>query len=441
MRDLSAQAISIHAENIASWAVESVPEQISTCRVLTPACTSEMLDTFAARAFRMPVNAALRDRYLAALLAANDWPDAAQLLVSVVIQSPYFLYRRELGVAEGGLAILSSHEKAASLSYSLASEAPDAALQAAAHAGTLNDGPKLQAEVTRLLETEGAVAALSEFVIEWLALEPVLTKTKTEGAVELSPELREAMLGEVRALVTAVYREQGGLSQLLARETIFVNEVLAAHYGIDDVVGDDFVEMPAGNRVGGLLGTAAYLLSHSTVDSSSPTARGYFMRKRLLCLDVPPPPPSVDTDLPMLTDDLTTRQRFSQHLADPVCESCHVLMDNYGYAFEDFDGLGRFRETENGLPVDTVGMAVGLDGASPGFIDGRGLTALLVTSPQVQNCFHEHLLEYISGQVAWDGTCSVDEVVRSSEEASLRSALRAIVSLPHYQARIPQGQL
>ena len=292
VRDLSAQAISIHAEAIAGWAVESVPERISLCRELTPSCVDEMLETFARRAFRMSLTDVMRERYSATLLGRSDWPDAARLLVSVAIQSPYFLYRRELGVAQGSEALLSADERAASLAYSLTANSPDAELQAAAASDTLNSEAQLLAEASRLLDTEGTVDALSAFVIEWLALEPVLTKTKTEGDIELSPELREAMLGEVRALVAAVYREGGGLSELLRRETVFVNGLLAAHYEIEGVSGDEFVEVPAGNRVGGLLGTAAYLISHSTVDSSSPTARGYFIRKRLLCLDVPPPPPS-----------------------------------------------------------------------------------------------------------------------------------------------------
>jgi len=442
VKDLTAQALGNHADVIAAWAFESRREVVVGCEEVSDSCASELIRSFGRRAFRQPLNEAQLKRYVDLFLGASSFEDAFTRVVSTMIQSPYFLYRREIGTDDAGFADLNDYELGSALAYFLTSAPPDAQLSASIDAGLLRDPAEWDAQVARLLDSPRAESTLVAFLVEWLELDRVLSRTKTEGGVEVTDSLRASMMEEVRQLVLQIYREGGGVSALLDHDSVFINSELAAHYGMAAGASDGFEQVPEGDRAGGLLGTGAFLLGHSTVDSSSPTARGIFVRQQLLCGEVPPPPPALDTDLPVVEGPMTTRERFSVHLSQAVCATCHNQIDPYGFAFESYDGLGRYREEEAGLPVDSSGTTVGLDAGELPFSNAHELTAILSEDQQVQQCFHKNLLEYVSGQADWDNLCSVNLLSSDGpQSASIKDALRSVLSLPHFESRVSQGAL
>lgn len=393
-------------------------------------CLETFLRAFGRRAFRRPLTDVERTTFLelyAEVERVNGHEDALEALVSAFLQSPQFLYRFEAplpddGAPENRARLLTSFEVASRLSYFLWGSAPDDELLDAAEAGALDERDGLRAEAARLLDDPRARPRIREFFHRWLGLGPLPTITRNEAPPGFGP----ALLASLEHFVDQVFWNGGTLEDLLTSPYLALEPPLASFY-----------RSHADERAG-LLTHPALLALFAHPNQTSPIARGVFVRSRLLCAPVSPPPPGVDNNPPDPAPGLTTRELFRVHTEDPSCAACHRLLDPIGFGFERYDHLGRFRDTESGKPVDASGAFVEtgdpiLDGD---FTDEREMLARLVESPRVTECLARNLLTFALGATPDDAAeCSLDSLAES--RGSLRSLLLDVVTSYAFRYRAP----
>ena len=354
-------------------------------------CLRELVTGFGLRAFRRPLGAAEVETYFMLGKGAGAFESGARMVVSAMLQSPNFLYRSELGqpsASTPGVFELDDYEVASELSYLLWQSMPDDALFQAAELGELRDLTKRQVQVDRMLKSERARPVVRKFVFDWLGLSTIMTVPKdTVTFPELTAEIRAAMVQEAERFVDTVMfgmdpQHDGSVRALLNADTTALDDKLASFYGA----------APEARR--GILTLGGMLLTHSRSNDSSPIHRGKLVREKLLCQPLPPPPPGLVLQPPGLDPTKTTRDRYAEHSSNAFCGNCHKLMDPIGLAFEHYDGIGRYRADDNGLPIDPSGEIVpnenqvqaNTDADGP-FANSGELIDLLANSQDVQSCY------------------------------------------------------
>jgi len=352
------------------------------------ACAALFIEDFGFRAFRRPLVQEDVDRYLDlwTLVATEDgFDDGIRWVLTAMLQSPHFLYRSELGVhLEDGVFELTDWEIASELSYTFWGTMPDAELLAVAAAGELRTLEQIEAQAQRLAQDPRVLETAADMVEAWLLLDRLQTVSR-DG---LDQELREAMRQETRDLVMDIAETGGSLSDLMQARHTFVDEELADHYGLAQTG-----EVPLdGEHYGGLLTQGSLLTTYALPTGSSPVHRGVLVRERLLCEELPPPPSNLDTSPPAVDPNASTRERYSEHSANPECSSCHEKIDPIGFGFEHYDGLGRWRDMEDIHPIDASGA---VDGRS---FDGVAeLSQLLMDDARFRSCFAQTWERYATG--------------------------------------------
>jgi hypothetical protein len=399
------------AEDLAAQVVAAHLSDIVGCAPATDTgCLDSFIQSFGKRAFRRPVSPDELSRYHAAFLAemaTSDFPTAVGLVVRAMLQSPYFLYRVELGErgaipGSDGAVPLSAYEVASRLSYFLWNTMPDAALFAAADAGQLGTQTEVEAMARRMLQDPKARDTISWFHDQWLGLQGLSVVYK-DGDVfpTFTADLRDAMSAEADDFVNdVVLGSDGRLETLLSASYSFLRGPLYADYGLPapaDPTVTSRVELPPSQRAGVLtLSGLLSMLAHE--DQTSIVFRGLLVREQLLCQPLPSPPADVNTALPMVDPHLTWRQQFEQHRADPVCAACHNQMDPIGDTFEEFDPIGRFRTVDsNSHPIDATGQLTGtgkIDGPVANAVD---LAHKLSTADLVRRCVADQWFRYAFG--------------------------------------------
>jgi hypothetical protein len=366
-------------------------------------CVRRFVTDFGRRAWRRPLVPSEIDRYVQLALGAaallKDIDAALMHTTSALLASPNFLYRVELGQPEGGRFRYTGWEMASRLSYFLWNTTPDVELLAAAEAGKLTTADGLRAQVARLLGSPRARGFADNFGRELVGLDDLADTPKNDP--RFTPTLAAAMRAEVIHLFESRLEAGADALDLFDGSAAFVNAELAAIYGISGVTGPTQVaaQLPPAIPRAGLLGTAAFLTLQSKQDATSPTARGKFVREQVLCEEVPDPPDNLDTTLkdPPPGAKLTLREHMEMHRSNPVCASCHALIDPLGYAFESFDWIGAYRDKDNGKPIDSSGT---LDGTP--FSNAHEFAAALRKSPKTQDCMLRNLFRYASGHKETD---------------------------------------
>lgn len=445
----------IAAESLAATAVAARPDSlVGGCDPATrgkDACVAAFLSSFAPRAFRRPLTTSEETRLRAvidAVAADGDVWLGIQTALEAILQSPQFLYREELGEPIGpGLARLTPYEIATELSFLTTGSLPDDLLWRAVQDGRFTTTDDFRREATRLLATPAARANLRAFFHEWLAtnrLVPTMTVKSAAVYPTWDPALMTSMAGELDRLYDDVtFGDAGSLRALFTTPDAFVDAALASVYGVSaPASGFEKVTLDPTIR-SGLLSRAGYLTVHADSDSSGPVARGVFMMSAILCyrpLPRPatvPPPPSVDD---ANKAGQTTRQRFSQHASDGACSSCHQIIDGIGFGFESFDGMGVYRTTENGQPIDASGVLIGSgDPNVDGPFDGvSGLAGRVLKGDRLSNCFARQMFRFATGAIE----TSADEPFVASLGAGLTVDSRmtdlvlSLVSSPGFTHRI-----
>lgn len=402
------------AERLAAGLV-TTPEayqKVVGCETTDTTCRDAFITAFIGRAYRRPITESERTAYTSLfdaggeLLGTGDaFRDGVQLVVEAAIQSPQFLYRVEVGSGETdefGVK-LTPHEVASRLSFMMWGTMPDDELFAAAADGSLLTAAGFDRQLGRLLDDPRVAVRSLDFHERWLQMESLGGVTKDAALYPLfNGELVDSMREETRLFFENVtIQNSGGIFELLTAPFGFVNSALNGVYGFDGTFGSEYtrVDYPAQSPRGGLLTQAAFLSGHSSsATTTSPILRGTFVLRRLTCLDIPEPPANAvsQTPPPPAQTPVTTRDLFTWKTSMTECSGCHQLINPVGFAFEEFDAVGRHRTEENGAPVDASGQL-----SAPvtlAFTGAKELSAQLATLPETASCYATNWLEYAYGR-------------------------------------------
>jgi hypothetical protein len=370
------------------------------------ACTEDFVRSFGRRAFRRPLSDAELARYVAlageAATELGGFWSGIEFAVAGFLQSPNFLFRSELGEpdpADPTRRRFTGYEMASRLSFFFWNTTPDDALLDAAEAGELLTLVGIEEQATRLAADPRARLALDIFHAERLALDELDAMAKDVTLFpSAGPELAEAMRQDILRTIEYVTID-GDYRDLFSTNVVFADEALAEVYGVDPSSGDTPSSLPAGGARTGLLGKPGLLAMNAHSRETSPTRRGKFVRERVLCQDIPAPPPNVVTTLPEPDPNAATmRDRLKLHASTPACAGCHTKTDPIGLAFEHFDALGGFRENHDGHALDVTGE---LDGTA--FEDARALSMLIRERPETTDCVVRQMYRYANARVEKGG--------------------------------------
>lgn len=444
------------AEDLAATArtsgFQGLPNGAVPCDVATgdATCGSAFIENFGRRAFRRPLEAdeqALFEELFASELTERGFEEALGITLQAILQSPQFLYRIEMlpeGASVGEVVAVSDYEAASRLSYFLAATTPDDELLDAAAAGELHTPEQLESQARRILETPEARTAVRQFHRQWLGLSALQSVTKDPAAFPgLALDTAPADWSQsVQNFTEHVVFDGGGtFDDLLQSDAVFLSAELAAFYGASPN-GDGTYTMP-GERAG-LLTQPALMALYAYPDRSSPIARGVWVRQRMLCQTLPPPPDDVDIEPPSVDPNATTREQFAEHTSEPACAGCHVLIDPLGFPFEHYDAVGQWRTEENGLAIDASGEFSGVaDEALVGPIDDAvDMAGKLAQSSDFRDCATEQWFTFALGRLPDEvaDECSLmqaSEVV--AESGDIRDLLVAIVVSDAFRYRVVDG--
>ena len=370
-------------------------------------CAAEVLSRLARRAFRRPVDEADVEPLLALYdegRREGGFERGIQFALRGILIDPEFLFRIErdpAGAAPGAAYPVSDLELASRLSFFLWSSLPDDELLAAAEAGRLRDPGVIETQIARMMADPRSDAFIDNFFGQWLLLRNMRTVAPDPDAfIDFDENLREAMEQETAHFVESQVRGDRSVLDLLRADHTYLNERLARHYGVPGVYGNHFRRVPvAAHGRGGLLGQGSLLTATSYPNRTSPTKRGLWVLENLLGTPPPPPPPEVpglpDADHPDEARRLSMRERMEVHRISPVCASCHVLMDPLGFSLENYDGVGAWRTTEDGAPIDVSSTLP--DGSR--FAGAAGLRDILLGAEErFVETVTEKLLTYALGR-------------------------------------------
>lgn len=324
----------------------------------------DALLAFAGRAFRRPVTAedsrSIESAYDTSMAEVDDFQKAAQLTIQSLLTRPQFLFRMEDEAPGQGARPVDDYAMANRLSYFLWSSMPDESLMALAKEGRLLDVKVLEEQAQRMLKDPKSVSLAREFASQWLGFRKILAEKKPDTKLfpAYTKELEEAMYQEAVMTFDDLVKEDRSVLEILDSKTTFLNETLAAHYGIPGVKGDHMrrVELTTDQR-GGFPAMGGVLVATSYPNRTSPVIRGQWVLENLIGSKVPPPPEGVVIDESKLSDKtLTTKERLASHSVNPNCAICHERIDPFGFTLENYDAIGRYRsKEENGQLVDATG--------------------------------------------------------------------------------------
>ena len=420
------------AEDVGARAVQNVGALIPDCSPEldgADTCATQFIDDFGMRSFRRPLTLSEVTRYKTLFDGAMNDPDLGrfedgiQMVIEAVLQSPSFLYRAELGdeaPVEGDIVPFTSWEMATKLSYMLWNTMPDDELFAAAAADALRTKEQIEMQARRMVNDEKASDLIRNFHTQWLQLGHLDSVTKDTGVYpDFRGSLRSLWKEEIQRFIEHVILEgDGSLDTLLTADFSFMNEELAAFYGddvLETVSGNEFqrVQLDPERRTG-LLSTAGLMATHANLNQSSPVFRGKFIREQLMCDTLPLPPNDLVIEPPDLDPDKTTKEQFEEIGANPSCAGCHSLMNPIGFIFEHYDGIGQWRDEQNGKAIDAVGEVVltdDIDGTYDGAVD---LAQALAESEQVRECVASQWFRFgYNRTVTPEDRCSMDQLVET----------------------------
>lgn len=413
-------------------------------------CARKIISTVARRAFRRPVT----DADLGPLLefyrqekSDGGFEAGIRVAIQAIIASPEFVFRFErtlpAGIPDANYSI-TDLELASRLSYFLWSSGPDDRLITIAGQGRLSNPGVLEQEVRRMLADRRSEALSTNFVDQWLHLRNLKDATPDLYIYpDFDRTLAQSMQRETEMLFNNIKEEDRSVLELLTADFTFVNERLARHYGIPNVMGTRFrrVKVNDENRRG-LLGHAGILMLTSTANRTSPVKRGKYVMEVLLGTPPPPPPPNVPA-LPEnaeartghIVKSLSVRERLEEHRKNPTCSGCHKFMDPIGFALENFDGVGVWRTRDSGFAIDASGQM--FDGTK---LNGPASLreAVLSHSDAFIATFTENLLAYAVGRVIDYRDMPVTRSIQrraAGDNYRFSSFILAIVKSPAFRMR------
>ncbi len=412
------------------------------------ACAERILSTLARRAYHRPVTQADVELLLGFYREGRevgDFEAGIEMALRRLLVSPEFLFRVERdpeGLESDSPYFINDLELASRLSFFLWSSIPDDELIDVAANGTLRDPEVLESQVRRMLADPRSETLVTNFAAQWLYLRN-LPAVSPDFIVfpDFDEALRRALRQETELFFKSIIREDRSALDLLTANYTFINERLAKHYGIPNIYGSHFrrITLPLDSPRGGLLGQGSILAVTAYATRTSPVVRGKWVLENILGTPPPPPPPNV----PPLSEEksdkmLSMRERMVQHRRNPVCASCHAIMDPVGLSLENFDAIGRWRTLTDGFePIDASGSFP--DGTT--FEGVAGLKqAILSRSDQFVRTLTEKLLTYALGRaMEYYDAPAVRAIEReaASDDYRFSSLILGIVKSTPFQMRRP----
>jgi hypothetical protein len=405
----------------------------------------EIVTRFATAAFRRPVKPEEVERclllYDQAEKEGERFENCIKMALERVLVSPQFLFRVELdpsGAEPGVSYLISEYELASRLSYFLWSTMPDDELFALAGKGELRKN--LVPQVKRMLQDPKSAAFVQNFSGQWLTTRKLAyVSPDTKEFPTFTEDLRAAMVRETDLFFEAILREDRSILDFLDADFSFVNEPLAKHYGIKGIKGKDFQRVKLPPNRGGILTQASILTLTSNPTRTSPVKRGKWVLDQVLGTPPPPPPP----DVPSLPEEKqltgTLRQVMEQHRENVLCASCHQRMDPIGFAFENYDAIGAWREKDGEFPIDPSGVLPG----GQSFRGPAELKAILRGKKELfARCLTEMLLTYAMGRgLEYYDKCAVDAILKALDENNDRfsTLVVEVIKSEPFQKRTATG--
>jgi hypothetical protein len=398
-----------------------IPCGVPTTSAEETTCGHAFINSFLPNAYRRPATSdelAQYTQFFDASDTSYGFSQAIAMIVEAALQSPTFLYRVELGgtpTVGQKAAPLTGYEIASRLSYYLWQTMPDVTLMQAAAAGDLATAGGVNTQAQRMLMDPRAKVAIENFHEQWLQLGQVdnISKDPTAFAINnvsssgFGTLMQSTLHDSMSQFVEHVFwDEDAKISTLLTEPSAYVNDDLAALYGVTppgSTTTLSLVSLDPTQRAG-LLTQAGILAALGHYDVESPVFRGVYVMTQILCQPPPDAPAGVNTATPQAPSNMpqTTRELFeSQHEGDGgPCSGCHHLIDGYGFGFEEYDGVGRYRTTETSanLPVDASGWITGTSDVNGTFTNAMDLSKKLATSVTVQQCVAKQYFRYGFGR-------------------------------------------
>ncbi|MFZ5893150.1 MAG: DUF1592 domain-containing protein [Myxococcota bacterium] len=406
------------------------------------------IKNFGRRIFRRPLTSAEETSYKnmfdqgpTLVGSGNNFADGAQLVIESMLQSPNFVYRTELG-NDG--AALSGYEMASKLSFLLRNTTPDDALLDAAAAGQLNTSANVVAKATAMLDEPAAKAVLGRYHAELFGLARYSSIDKNRTKFPMYSEALNADLEQAdRMFFDRIFTAGQGVKQILTTPVAFVSSLTAPIYGVS-ASGSGLTETQLGADRPGFLTRLGFLAYNANLSDPDPIHRGVDIINRLMCFDLLPPADVAIPPLPAAMPGQTNRQRVSAHTGDGTCgQGCHsTLINPMGFAFENFDAIGKIRTTDNGQNVDTSG-SMGFPDGTKSFSGAPELVKLLSTTPSVHGCYVKHLTEFaLTRDTAARDRSLVDAVegMSMNSDASVKAMILEVIKHPSFLTRIGGAQ-
>jgi hypothetical protein len=426
-------------------------DAVSGCTDATEACARTLVERLVERMLRRVVTPAETERLLELFLgeySSDAFSAGAAQVVTALLQSPEFLHRFERSRAPDSTVsttLASPWVLASRLSFLLWGSVPDEALLAAGREGRLASAADVEREARRLLSDARARRGVEHFYRQWLRLADFQDVEKDTVRFRIwSPALRADLEEETRLFLKSVLWEgDGRLSTLFTARYSFTNARLADFYGLP-LGNPDRTELtrssfPSGTPRAGILTHGSILATQAKANQTDPIHRGKFVREQLFCQIPEPPPPDLVVSPPRLDPRKTTRERFSEHRADPKCAGCHELLDPVGLIFEHYDAVGQYRATEANVPVDASGYLTDTDveGEVNGVLE---LGQKLAESTDVRRCVVRQWFRYaFARSESPEDACTLDALDQSfaSTGGNLRELLVSITQTAPFLSPSP----
>ena len=447
---LRLEAFLNQAETLAQQATSQNFNGLVPCNTEDNHCAQQFINSLGKRAYRRPLSDTEQAAYLA-FFAQDSFNAAVEKSLMTLLMSPHFLYRSELGTLQAdGNYQLTSYEIASQLSYLFWGSMPDATLMQLADSNTLNNDAERITQAARLFNHPRSREALGNFAGQWLLGSSPYSLAEKDQTVypNYTTGVREAFSQELVNFFNHVtFDASQKYRELFTSDYIVANKVLADYYGFSAVSNTDFAVTPVsdGTRTG-LLSLGAVLAKYATSNSSHPFKRGAFLMERLLCHDLPEPANMGVIQAPVPDPNATTRERFSFHSeSNPACYSCHQYLDGPGFAFENYDGAGQFRATENNQVINPAGILRGLETYTAteelAFTNLAHLGAILAESPNASQCIARQYYRYTLGRAENSAdSCVLQDYLNTYQvsDYNLQTMLLGIVNSPNFTKRRAQ---
>ncbi len=435
---------------VASSAANEDLRDIVSCAPPAPgseiACGTTLIDTLAPRAFRRPLASDERTRLVTlfsnAFAQSQSFRVASRVLIEALLQAPAFLYRIEDGPGADGR--ISAFALASRVSYLVDRSMPDDELLRAAESGDVATRDGLAAQTHRLVDVNLAPAGMADFHRQWLNTDGVLHVTKIPPDNRpLFTAFRDEVHAELVGFIASVTQHDATLSSLLLSRSVMLTENVATLYGVP-YPADPSRPAQLDEHRAGILTRVGLLAALGHDRDPSPVRTGVFVLDRFLCAPPPKPGAAVNTTPPVTAEmgvPTTNRERYAAHVTRAACASCHRSIDGAGNAFEEFDSYGKYRTTDNGLPVDSSGELMGTDIDGP-LKDAVDLSKRLAGSAQMHACYTTQWWRFALGRSEVNSErAEIASLAEAFQQGGgdMRALLSALIRSEAFARPAPEG--